>query len=78
MYAFSIYDKNKNQLILSRDKIGKKPLYYFDNEFFIWGSEMKIFKNSPILNKLRLNLNALDNFFEVGYIPNPLSILSNK
>ena len=75
MYAFSIYDKNKNQLILSRDKIGKKPLYYyFDNEFFIWGSEMKIFKNSPILNKLRLNLNALDNFFKVGYIPNPLSI----
>ena len=75
MYAFSIYDKNKNQLILSRDKIGKKPLYYyFDNEFFIWGSEMKIFKNSPILNKLKLNLNALDNFFKVGYIPNPLSI----
>ena len=35
---------------------------------------MKIFKNSPILNKLRLNLNALDNFFKVGYIPNPLSI----
>ena len=75
MYAFSIYDKNKNQLILSRDKIGKKPLYYyFDNEFFIWGSEIKIFKNSPILNKLKLNLNALDNFFKVGYIPNPLSI----
>ena len=72
MYAFSIYDKEKSTH-LSREK--EKPLYYyFDNEFFIWGSEMKIFKNSPILNKLRLNLNALDNFFKVGYIPNPLSI----
>ncbi len=75
MYAFSIYDKKKNQIILSRDKVGKKPLYYyFDSEFLIWGSEIKIFKNSPISKKLKLNFNALDNFFKVGYIPNPLSI----
>ena len=75
MYAFSIYDKKKNQIIISRDKVGKKPLYYyFDSEFLIWGSEIKIFKNSPISKKLKLNFNALDNFFKVGYIPNPLSI----
>ena len=75
MYAFSIYDKRKNQLILARDKIGKKPLYYFfDNEFCIWGSEINIFKNSPVYNKLKINSNAIDNFFKVGYIPNPISI----
>ena len=75
MYAFSIYDKRKNQLILARDKIGKKPLYYFfDSEFCIWGSEINIFKNSPVYNKLKINSNAIDNFFKVGYIPNPISI----
>jgi asparagine synthase (glutamine-hydrolysing) len=75
MYAFSIYDKRKNQLILARDKVGKKPLYYFfDNEFCIWGSEINIFKNSPVHNKLKINSNAIDNFFKVGYVPNPISI----
>ena len=75
MFAFSIYDKIKNQLILARDKVGKKPLYYYyDNEYFIWGSEINIFKHSPIANKLKVNPDAIGNYFNVGYIPNPLSI----
>jgi asparagine synthase (glutamine-hydrolysing) len=75
MFAFSIYDKIKNQLILARDKVGKKPLYYYhDNEYFIWGSEINIFKHSPIINKLKINHDAIGNYFNVGYIPNPLSI----
>ena len=28
MYAFSIYDKKNNELILARDRVGKKPIYY--------------------------------------------------
>ena len=75
MFAFSIYDKIKNKLILARDKVGKKPLYYYhDNEYFIWGSEINIFKHSPIANKLKINPDAIGNYFNVGYIPNPLSI----
>lgn len=75
MFALSIYDKIKNQLILARDKVGKKPLYYYhDNEFFIWGSEINIFKYSPIINNLKINSDAIGNYFSVGYIPNPISI----
>jgi len=41
MRAFAIYDKEKQKLFLSRDKIGEKPLlYYYDLEKFIFGSEI--------------------------------------
>lgn len=77
MFGFSIYDKIKNQLILARDRVGKKPLYYYyGNEYFIWGSEINIFKHSPIINKLKINSDAIGNYFSVGYIPNPISIFN--
>ncbi len=42
MWAFCIYDKNKNIFFLSRDRFGIKPLYYFfDEEKFIFASEIK-------------------------------------
>jgi len=42
MWAFCIYDKNKNLLFLSRDRFGIKPLYYhFDGKNFIFASEIK-------------------------------------
>jgi len=42
MFAFSLYDQNRNILILARDPIGKKPLYYYkDNHTFIFASEIK-------------------------------------
>ena len=75
MYAFSIYDKKNNELNLARDRVGKKPIYYYyDENFFIWGSEINIFKSSPILHKLKIDRNAVWNYFNVGYIPSPISI----
>ena len=69
--------KKKNQLVLARDKIGKKPLYYFyDNDYFIWGSEINIFKNDLLINKLKISKVSLQNYFDVGYVPAPLSIFS--
>lgn len=42
MWAFTIYDKQKSILFLSRDRFGVKPLYYyFDNNKFIFSSEIK-------------------------------------
>lgn len=77
MYAFSIYDKKKNCLLLTRDKVGKKPLYYFyDEDYFIWGSELNIFKIDLLKNKLKISNAALQNYFEVGYVPSPLSIFT--
>ena len=45
MFAFGIFDLKKNKLIICRDKLGEKPLYYgIKNSFFAFGSELKIFK----------------------------------
>ena len=75
MYALAILDQKKNKIYFSRDKIGKKPLYYyFENNFIIWSSELKTFKKSPIKNTLQIDENAIKNYFDVGYIPSPLSI----
>ena len=42
MWAFSIYDRDKKELFLSRDRFGIKPLYYYsDGEKFLFGSEIK-------------------------------------
>ena len=55
--------------------MGKKPLYYFkDQNYLIWGSEINIFFNSPIKNQLEIDQEAIKNYFDVGYIPAPLSI----
>lgn len=34
MFAFCIFDKNENKLILSKDRVGKKPLYVYSNNIF--------------------------------------------
>lgn len=76
MWAFCIYDINKNIFFLSRDRIGKKPLYYFFNKNkFIFSSELK-----PILChslKKEINLEAIDLYFSMGFIPSPYSIYKN-
>ena len=78
MYAFSLYDVKKNKIYLSRDKVGKKPLYYYiENDYIIWSSELKTFKASPIKEKLKVSDQAIRNYFDVGYIPSPLSIFQN-
>jgi len=42
MWALAIYDRHTEKMILSRDRFGKKPLYYFDNgQFILFASEIK-------------------------------------
>ncbi len=69
MFAFAIYDKHKKELWLFRDRLGKKPLYYYiDREIFIFASEIKsILTNSKI--DRTINKSALFQFLHLGYIP---------
>ena len=49
MWLFCIYDKIRNELFLSRDRVGKKPLfYYYDNKNFIFSSKIGVFYLSKI------------------------------
>jgi asparagine synthase (glutamine-hydrolysing) len=48
MFAFAIWDRNKDLLFLARDRLGIKPLYYFmNNTVFMFSSEIKSFFQSP-------------------------------
>jgi len=52
MWAFCIYDKTKETLFLSRDRFGVKPLYYhYDNDRFIFASEIKALLEHDIPRK---------------------------
>ena len=74
MFAFAIWDNKNKKLILCRDSIGEKPLYYgwVDNTF-IFSSELKAFQKFPNF-KNNISKEALSKFFRYSYVPNPLSI----
>lgn len=66
MWAFVIYDKLQKKYFISRDRFGKKPLYYYkDNDTFIFGSEMKVILAHPSI-EAKTNLNFLDNYVQNG------------
>jgi asparagine synthase (glutamine-hydrolysing) len=74
MFAFSIYDKNKEKVFIARDFFGEKPLYYTNhNEHIIWASELKSIIKAidykPAISKKGLNL-----YFQLTYIPAPYTI----
>jgi asparagine synthase (glutamine-hydrolysing) len=77
MFAISIYDSSKNQIILIRDRLGVKPLYYYwNNGLFLFASELKSFYSHPDFKK-HINKSAVKSYFEFGYIPGPNSIFEN-
>jgi len=76
MFAIAIYDKTNQTITLIRDRVGVKPLYYyFDKKDFVFASELK-----PIMKyktDLKINKDALYEFFQFGYISSNLSIFEN-
>ena len=56
IFAIAIYDINNNNLVLTRDVFGVKPLYYYKNEeLLVFSSEVKILMKSFIKKNLILN-----------------------
>lgn len=71
MFAFAIYDKNRRQLFLARDRLGIKPLYYADLPGrFLFASELKsILRYTGF--ELTLNPYAVHNYLTLRYVPGP-------
>lgn len=77
MFAFAIYNLNDHVLFLCRDRAGIKPLYYYyDNNTFIFGSELKSFHYHPLFEK-NIEHNAVGLYMKLGYIPAPYTIFKN-
>ena len=77
MFAFVIYDKINEKIILLRDRTGIKPLnYYIDSETILFASELKAFHEHPSFKK-ELNLAAVSAFMQYGNVPGELSIFNN-
>lgn len=74
MFAFAIWDSRQQQLFLARDRVGKKPLYYYHHGTqFAFASELKALRAGDFCPD-ELNLESLDCYFSFGYIPAPKTI----
>jgi asparagine synthase (glutamine-hydrolysing) len=80
MFAIALWDKDKQELHLARDRIGEKPLYYGwqgSGKFrtFLFGSELKALKLHPAFES-KVDRNSLCLLMRHNYIPAPHSIYS--
>ena len=77
MFAFVIMDKAQGKLILSRDRAGVKPLYYYSNsKDFAFSSELKSFTKFDNFKQV-INKDILPYYFQFSYIPAPHTIYNN-
>ena len=77
MFAFVFYNKIKNEIILSRDLAGEKPLYIqTDNDHISFSSDIKPLSNNPKFEK-KINPEALKKYLKYTYVPYPISIYEN-
>ncbi len=78
MFAFAIWDRNRRELFLARDRLGIKPLYYasLPNGQFIFASELKALLIHPELPR-EIEPRAIEDYFAYGYVPEPKTILTD-
>lgn len=74
MFSIALWDKEKEQLTIARDRMGEKPLYYgWQGDSFLFGSELKALKVHPYCKK-EISRPALTLLLRHNYIPAPHSI----
>jgi asparagine synthase (glutamine-hydrolysing) len=78
MFAFILWDNNKHELFVARDRLGVKPLHYslLSNGSVIFGSELKVLRQHPLCSKA-VNPHAIEDFLTFGYVPDPKCIFSD-
>lgn len=74
MFAFALWDRNKHRLLLARDRVGQKPLYYTKAKGVLYfGSEIKQLLISDKVER-ELSFDSLDTYLSVGYVPGPRTL----
>jgi asparagine synthase (glutamine-hydrolysing) len=77
MFAFALWDRNRETLFLARDRLGVKPLYYarLGDGTLIFGSELKSLMVHPAL-KREIDPRAVEDYLAYGYVPEPHTIFA--
>ena len=71
MFAFAVWDRSLQRLLLARDRLGVKPLYYYQcGEFLAFASELKALLEIPGVPR-EVDPEALDDYLSLRYIPGP-------
>lgn len=77
MFAIAWFDREEKKLYLTRDRVGEKPLYYgFVNGSFVFASDLAAIKKIEGFAGA-VNTDALNLYFQYGYIPSPHTIYKN-
>lgn len=77
MFAFALWDKNKNLLFLARDRMGVKPLYWaLQNNSFYFSSELKGLLALKEI-KRELNIESLNKYLSFENVPSPYSMIKD-
>jgi asparagine synthase (glutamine-hydrolysing) len=78
MFAFTLWDRNRQTMFLARDRLGIKPMYcaLLDDGMFLFGSELKALMSIPGLSR-ELDPCAVEEYFAYGYVPEPRTIFKS-
>jgi len=75
MFGVALWNDSRQRLVLARDRMGIKPLYYYcAGEDVYFGSEVKAIFEHPDVPR-RLNLAALDVYLSLNYVPGPATLI---
>ncbi len=77
MFAIALWDARLERLLLARDRMGKKPLYWHNSaKGLLWGSEAKALLIVPWVER-HVNALALHHYLTLQYTPDPLTIFKD-
>jgi asparagine synthase (glutamine-hydrolysing) len=77
MFAVAVWDQKRQIGFLARDRVGKKPLYYWEHDGALYyASELKALVEVPGFDR-RLNLHALHHYLSYKHVPHPLTIFED-
>jgi asparagine synthase (glutamine-hydrolysing) len=77
MFGFAIWDRSKRSLLLARDRLGIKPIYYYSNgRWLAFASEIKALLTIPEVPR-EIDPEALDQYLALRYVPGERTMLRN-
>jgi asparagine synthase (glutamine-hydrolysing) len=77
MFAFALWNIREGKLLLARDRLGVKPIYYhLDRKCLVFASELQAMRASDLL-PFEIDRNSLELYLHYQYVPSPLSIYKN-